>query len=128
MYQSVCSTGAPGASKTIGGNDIVYSELDFSNLTNGASHVTVEFDFKMNENKRMRVVIGDLDILRSITGATKYESIGIAADLFSAGSGYSFLIGGQGGTHASFFGTWLHCIHGLLMILCALIILRLRRK
>lgn len=108
MYQSVCSTGALGVSMTIGSNDIVYSEFDTSNLTTGASHITLEFDFKMNENKRMRVAIGDLDILRSVTGSTKYETVGIAADMFSSGS-YTFLINGQGGTHASFFNAWLHC-------------------
>lgn len=107
-YQSVCSTGAEGASATIGASSVVYSELDLSAVTGGFSDIVIEFDFKMQRNGRMRAAIGDLETLRKITGDTKYETDGIAADIFSNADN-AFQICGSGGAHESFFGAWLHC-------------------
>lgn len=107
-YQSICSTGAPGASAIIGSNSLVYSEMDLSSVIGTESSFTLEFDFKMNSNGRMRVSIGNLDILRRLTGASKYDMNGIAADIFSS-TGNAFQICGSGSTHESFFGVWLHC-------------------
>lgn len=107
-YQSICSTGAEGASVTIGSNSIVYSELDLSSILNNANNILLEFDFKMNLNGRIRVSIGNLDIIRKISGSTKYEMNGIAADLFS-NTGKVFEICGSGSVHDSFFGQWIHC-------------------
>lgn len=107
-YQSVCSTGAAGTSTTIGSNSIVYSEMDLSSIIGAESSFILEFDFKMNSNGRMRISIGDLNTLREITGDTKYNTNGIAADIFSA-SNSTFQICGSGDVHESFFGVWLHC-------------------
>lgn len=107
-YQSVCSTGAEGASTTIVSSSVVYSELDLSAVSSGSSEVVIEFDFKMQRNGRMRAAIGDLETLRKITGDTKYETDGIAADIFSNADN-TFQICGSGGAHESFFGAWLHC-------------------
>lgn len=107
-YHRICSTGAAGASTTIGSSSIVYSELDLSALTANADNVIMEFDFMYEHNGRMRVSIGDLDVLRTLSGATKYETAGIAADIFST-AGNVFQINGTGSVHESFFGAWLHC-------------------
>lgn len=107
-YHRICSTGAPGASLTIGSNSIVYSELDLTSVTANADNVIMEFDFMYAGNGRTRVSIGDLDILRTLTGTSKYETAGIAADIFST-SGNVFQINGSGSAHESFFGSWLHC-------------------
>ena len=107
-YHRICSTGAAGASTTIGSSSIVYSELDLSSLTENADNIIMEFDFMYDHNGRMRVSIGDLAILRTLTGATKYETAGIAADIFST-AGNVFQINGTGSAHESFFCAWLHC-------------------
>lgn len=107
-YHRICSTGAAGASTSIGSNSIVYSELDLSSLTANADNIILEFDFMYDHNGRMRVSIGDLDVLRTLTGSTKYETAGIASDIFST-AGYVFQINGAGSAHESYFSTWLHC-------------------
>ena len=107
-YQRICSTGAAGASSTIGASSIVYSELDISDELRGLTRFNMSFDVMFVSNGRMRVSVGDLDTLRKKTGDTKYEPDGIAFDLFSSSAG-TFYINGSGGVHESFFGRWLHC-------------------
>lgn len=107
-YQRICSTGAAGASSTIGASSIVYSELDLSDELRGLTRFNMSFDVLFVNNGRMRVSIGELSTLRQKNGDTKYEPDGIAFDLFSSTSN-TFYINGSGGVHESFFGKWLHC-------------------
>lgn len=106
-YQRLCSTGAPGASATIGSSAIVYSDFDISELTQGAKSAAIEFDFQLATNGRIRIAIADISHTRQLTGSTKYDTNGIAVDIFST-SNNQFQINSKGGAHASFFGTWLH--------------------
>ena len=107
-YQRVCSTGAEGASTTIGSTANVYSQFDFASITANATDMTIEFDFQYVINGRIRLALCDLDIINGLSNSDiRYNTSGIAIDLFST-SNSRFQINSEGNTRTSFFGAWLH--------------------
>ena len=107
-YQRVCSTGAEGASTTIGSTANVYSQFDFASITANATDMTIEFDFYYERNGRMRLALCDLDIINELSNSDiRYNTNGVTIDLFS-NSNSRFQVNGEGSTRTSFFGAWLH--------------------
>ena len=107
-YQRVCSTGAEGASTTIGSTSNVYSQLKFSNIAENATDMTVEFDFQYVNNGRIKLAICDLDVINELSNSDiRYNTSGVVIDLFS-NSDSRFQVNGNGNTRTSFFGAWLH--------------------
>ncbi len=109
-YQVICSTGASGASTTIGSSSNVYSQIAFSGINSeGAKTMNIEFDMEYVNNGRMRIALADLDALSTMNNADiRNNTDGIAIDLFSTSSN-RFQVNNTGSTRASFFGVWLHC-------------------
>lgn len=103
-YQSV----SIDENATIGSTANVYSKLDFSEITKGATELTIEFDFQYTTNGRIRIALADLDIVNAQDNADiRYNTDGIAFDIFSS-SNNQFIVSGSSGIRPSFFGTWLH--------------------
>lgn len=94
-------------SATIGSSSNVLSKLDFSDTTENATDMTVEFDFQFANVGRMRIALCDLDVQDAKTGNFRYDFDGFAVDIWSKGSNV-FQINNSGSSHSSFFGAWLH--------------------
>ena len=107
-YQRVCSTGAEGASTTIGSTSNVYSQLKFSNIAENATDMTIELDFQYVNNGRIKLALCDLDVINELSNSDiRYNTSGVVIDLFS-NSDSRFQVNGNGNTRTSFFGAWLH--------------------
>lgn len=107
-YQRVCSTGAEGASTTIGSTSNVYSQLKFSNIAENATDMTIELDFQYVNNGRIKLALCELDVINELSNSDiRYNTSGVAIDLFS-NSESRFQVNGNGNTRTSFFGAWLH--------------------
>lgn len=102
LYQAITAT-----SGSIGASENALARLDFSNITSGATDVTVEFDVCFVENGRWRISLCDLSERQELE-TVRYDTTGVATELASAGV-YQFQIHDANIKNRVFFGDWLNC-------------------
>lgn len=100
-YQAITTENAKSAS------GVVYSSMRFGDLPD-SSQFNVEFDYKMKQNGRHRIVICDVSTVDEVENTLlKKNSLGVAVDIYS-NRGNILEVNGKETVNANFFGEWMH--------------------